>query len=150
VGQVLILATPPDPARIPGAGWRVVSTSPWLSARLDAAGIGHRRALDYGPSSNWQALHAEAAGCLAALARRSLAPPDADWLDDWSHLLVDELRVPLFWFRVARGLLRVERPHAIHLQTIDPASGAAAAMAALALAFAALGRPCLPWPPAPS
>lgn len=148
--QVLILATPPDPADMPGAGWRVVSTSPWLSARLDAAGVDHRRAVDYGPPTDWQALHADAAGCLAALARRGAAPPDAAWLDDWSHLLVDELRVPLFWYRVARGLLRAERPRAIHVQRFDPSSGASAAMAALTLAFETLGRPCLPWPPAPS
>ena len=145
--HVLILGTPPDIAIPPGRDWRVVSTSPWLSAQLDAAGVRHRRAEDYGGPTTWEALHGAAAGSLAGLARGSRRSPEAAWLDDWSHLLADELGVPLFWFAMARGLLRVERPRAIHAQRVAPSSGAAGAVSALTTALETLGRRLTIWPP---
>lgn len=145
--HVLILGTPPDTALPPGRDWRVVSTSPWLSAQLDAVRVHHRRAEDYCGPTTWEALHVAAAGSLAGLARRSREAPDAAWLNDWSHILADELGVPLFWYRVARGLLRVERPRAIHVQRVAPSSGPAGAVRALTTALEALGRRVATWPP---
>jgi hypothetical protein len=150
VRHILILGALPDAARrapLAAVGWRVVSTSPWLSAQLDSAGIAHRRAETYGPPATWPRLHAATARAVNGLAVRSHAAPDGVWLDDWSHLIVDELSEQIFWEGVARGLLRVERPRAIHVQRIDRASSASGPVTALARALDALGRPCAPWPP---
>ena len=145
--QLLILGTLPPLARRAALGgdWRVVSTTPWLSAQLDAAGIRHLRTRDYCPPPRWPRLHAATVRRLAGLARRAAAPPDPAWLNDWSHLLVDELAPALFWADAARRLLRTQRPRAVHVQRVG-AHPSAAAVAALAAGFAALGHPCSAWP----
>ena len=149
--QLLILGTLPA-ARRPqlaalGDGWCLVSTSPWLSAQLDAAGLRHRRPCDYCPPASWPRRHAATARRLARLARSTPVPPDPAWLDDWSHLLVDELGPSLFWADAARRLLADGRPRAVHAQRLG-AHPAAAAVDALARGFAALGWACTAWPPA--
>lgn len=149
--ELLILGTLPRARRAQlaalGDGWCVVSTSPWLSAQLDAAGIRHRRPRDYCPPPSWPPRHAATARRLARLARRGPVRPEPAWLDDWSHLLVDELAPSLFWAAAARRLSGDERPRAIHVQRLG-AHPAAAAVAGLARGFAALGWTCHIWTPA--
>lgn len=130
-------------ARAPA--YRVVSTSPWLAAQLRQAGVPHRAAESYATTRTWEALHAAAARRLRDLHRRGGAAADEAWLDDWSHLLVEDLRDQAFWDLVARGVAARERPRRVYVQRVAPPCAAAGAVATLREALAALGLPCRRW-----
>jgi hypothetical protein len=147
--QLLILGTLPGPRRraalLRGDAYRVVSTSRWLSAQLRAVGIQHRDAASYAPTDTWPAVHAAAAQRLRRLRRRAGATVDARWLDDWSHLLVDEVREQIFWELVARGIVARDRPRGAYAQQLAPTAAPYAAVTALTDALVALGVPSSPW-----
>jgi hypothetical protein len=151
VRDILILGTLPDARRraeiAERAGLRIVSTSPWLSAQLDALAIPHRSADTYAPLRTWEDIHAAAARRVRRLYRRGGAPVDDAWFDDWSHLLVDEVRQQTYWEHVARRLVANGRPQMMEAQRLPPSSAPAMAVIALTRALAALGCRCTPWPP---
>jgi len=127
---------------------RVISISPALSDALVDAGVAHRSSERYFAAADWSAIHDRVAVQLRRMAAGSEAIARSPWLDDWSHLLGDELRDTLYWMRVAEQVLRRERPHQVCVQRLASAHPASPALAALRAAFAQFGHPCRPWPPA--
>jgi hypothetical protein len=125
------------------ADWRLVSLSPAVSDYLRTANVPHVSVVEYVGVIGWEAIHEEIAGVLRGL---SADPPDAAWLDDWSHLIVDEARVPFFWSHLAHRIVDVERPSLMLIQEPLESHSSYLALSSMAAACRLLGQPVATWP----
>jgi hypothetical protein len=87
---------------------RLIGASPGVCEFLRDARLPHASISEYVEVSGWEAIHAQVERALRGLSTPGAG--GAPWLDDWSHLIVDEARELFLWSGVARRILAVERP----------------------------------------
>jgi hypothetical protein len=148
MGRVLVLGYVSDAIaglgdeRGAAADWRLISLSPTVSDYLRTVGLPHVSVVEYVTVVGWEAIHEEIAGVLRGL---SADLPDDAWLDDWSHLIVDEARVLFFWSHVALGIVDVERPSLVLIQEPLESHSSYLALSSMAAACMLLGQPVETW-----
>ena len=109
--RVLILGCAPDAS---GNAWTLppdcvlISASPAVSELLAETERRYTEAIDY-VAGGWDAIHER-------IDRAARWSDRAPWLDDWSHLIADTVRVDFFWAEVARRIVEVERPAVVLVQ----------------------------------
>ncbi len=151
--RLLILSVVPkwrawqDDPRMTDRHCRRISTSPQLSSVLTAKGIPHRNLGDYCALTGWDEIHAVVTRQLHKLAVASSPRLHATWLDDWSHLIVDEVRNDVFWGELAKRLLRKERPKEVWLQRVASSHPAAPQITVLTRELTLRGMPPRSWVP---
>jgi len=146
MNRVLIISALADPCDFIGDEFAsspdctVVSLSAELSERLASAGISHRCIRDYAASRGWNEMHSRIGDVLAGLP-----VPDNVLLDDWSHLIVDELREMFFWAEVAKAIVTREHPRDLRVQELPAQHPSAGELGWLRSAFDHLAVPWQPW-----
>jgi hypothetical protein len=132
--------------RVRMADYRLVSISPEVSEFLRQCRLSHASILEYVEFADWEAIHEEIGRALRELSASVAAPFGAEWLDDWSHLIVDEARELFLWSRAAKRILDVEQPSAVLLQEPAESRSSHRALCTIALACRLLGRNVETWP----
>jgi hypothetical protein len=149
--QVLVLGYPSDGVErldfenVRTAGYRLVSLSAAVSDILREHCLPHASITEYFEHPGWDEIHA---GIALTLRELSGSPPPSfgvGWLDDWSHLIVDEARELFLWSRAAQRLVDVEQPAAVLVQETSESRSSHRALRMIALACRLLGRHVETW-----
>jgi len=121
---------------------RLIGLSPAISECLRERRLPHVSVLEYVGSTEWEAIHEEIGRVLQGL---SANVRDVNWLDDWSHLIVDEARALVFWSQVARRILDVEHPAEVFIQKPLESHSSHHALISIASAYRLLGQQVESW-----
>lgn len=134
-----------DRERVDRPDRRLIGASPAVCELLRDARVAHASLFEYVEDTEWEATHARIARALCELPAPAPDVRGTEWLDDWSHLIVDEARELFLWARVARRILDAERPTTVLLQEPIEARSSRRVLQLMGLAYELLGQRVETW-----